>query len=84
MVFALAAAACGAPPTLTPTAPLPTLTLPAPTAAPTLAPATPTAHAITPGPTPTEVSLFAPVTEADWQAGPAEALVTIVEYGDFQ
>jgi hypothetical protein len=86
ITFTLVVTACGSQPTPapSPTAPPPTLTIPAPTAVPTLALTTPTVQAATPGPTPTEASLFAPVTEADWQAGPAEALVTIVEYGDFQ
>ena len=33
---------------------------------------------------PTIVSRFSPVSEADWQRGPTDAAVTIVEYGDFQ
>jgi hypothetical protein len=33
---------------------------------------------------PTQVSLFPAVTQADWSIGPANASVTIVEYGDFQ
>lgn len=33
---------------------------------------------------PTVESLFPPVSEADWSAGPEEAAVTLVEYGDFQ
>jgi cyclophilin family peptidyl-prolyl cis-trans isomerase/protein-disulfide isomerase len=33
---------------------------------------------------PTGVSPFPPVSERDWQQGPPGALVTIIEYGDFQ
>ncbi len=36
----------------------------------------------TPGPTP--VSIYPPVTDADWVKGPASAKVTIIEYSDFQ
>ncbi len=75
-------AACGqaapVPPTPTPT-PVPTLT-PAPPS-PTPSPSGPSP---TPLPTATEPSLFAPVTEADWQSGPPEAAATIVVYDDFQ
>jgi cyclophilin family peptidyl-prolyl cis-trans isomerase/protein-disulfide isomerase len=38
---------------------------------------------LTPVGTP-EPSLFAPVSKADWQAGPADAAVTIIEYSDFE
>ena len=62
-----------------PTAPPPTLTrLPPALTAP---PAGPTD---TPAPTATEVSLFAPVTGADWQIGPGNAAVTLLVYDDFQ
>ena len=36
----------------------------------------------TPGPTPE--SPFFPIMEADWTRGPAEAQLTLIEYGDFQ
>jgi protein-disulfide isomerase len=62
--------------TITPTVVVATVT-PTPTTAPTLIPPSPTA-------VPTPASLFPPVTESDWQQGPATARVTIVEYGDFQ
>ncbi|MEP7359393.1 MAG: thioredoxin domain-containing protein, partial [Anaerolineales bacterium] len=32
----------------------------------------------------TQPSLFAPVSDSDWQIGPATAAVTLIEYGDFQ
>jgi cyclophilin family peptidyl-prolyl cis-trans isomerase/protein-disulfide isomerase len=38
----------------------------------------------TPTPAPTQPSLFAPVTDEDWQTGPAEAPVTLLVYSDFQ
>ena len=31
-----------------------------------------------------EASLFPPVSESDWRSGPDTAVVTIIEYGDFQ
>ncbi len=37
-----------------------------------------------PTPGPTQPSLFPPVSEQDWARGPSSALVTIVEYSDFQ
>jgi cyclophilin family peptidyl-prolyl cis-trans isomerase/protein-disulfide isomerase len=37
-----------------------------------------------PTPGPTEESMFPPVTEKDWSIGPANATVTILEYGDYQ
>lgn len=74
-----------------PQTPLPTgtATPPAPSATASLVPATATPQTPTPtppppAPTPTRDSPFAPVTESDWQTGPADAQVTIVEYGDFQ
>ena len=80
-------AACGQPAALPPPpppaspSPAPTLAIPAATTVrlPTAVRPPPTPEA-----TPTEVSRFAPVTTADWQTGPADARVTIVEYGDFQ
>jgi len=35
-------------------------------------------------PGPTEESLFDPVSESDWVRGPDSAMVTIIEYSDFQ
>lgn len=81
---ACAPAAPGAPaPTPTLDLPAPTATRPEPTATPrpSPAPATPTSPA---GPQPTAESLFAPITDADWQKGPADARLTIIEYGDYQ
>jgi cyclophilin family peptidyl-prolyl cis-trans isomerase/protein-disulfide isomerase len=37
-----------------------------------------------PTPGPTEESMFAPITEKDRSIGPADATVTILEYGDYQ
>ena len=37
-----------------------------------------------PEPDSTSVSLFPPVSESDWTIGPANAALTIIEYGDFQ
>jgi cyclophilin family peptidyl-prolyl cis-trans isomerase/protein-disulfide isomerase len=38
----------------------------------------------TPPPTATQPSLFAPVSEADWQLGPQDAVATLIVYDDFQ
>jgi len=83
---ALVLAACGSPPAPapSPTPPALTPTLLPPTV--TSIPATATAAVIsaTPEATPTQASLFPPITDADWQVGPANARVTVVEYGDYQ
>lgn len=65
------------------TTPPPTATFPPPT--PTPRPPTP-APAATPAlpPTPSGESLFPKVTADDWQLGPANARITIIEYGDYQ
>jgi cyclophilin family peptidyl-prolyl cis-trans isomerase/protein-disulfide isomerase len=59
---------------------------PAPTLTPlrffTDTPGPPGANTVTPSPT--QPSLFAPVTASDWQIGPSEASVTLVVYSDFQ
>jgi len=72
-------------PTSTPSPPAPAATE---TVAPTLTPLRlPTISPTEPEaatPAATQPSLFAPVTEADWQAGSAEAPVTLVVYSDFQ
>ena len=81
MVTALLLAACAqatAAPTLTP-APAPSQTPAPPTAT-----ASPAGPSPTPAPTATQPSLFAPVTEADWQLGPKTAAATILVYDDFQ
>ena len=69
-------AAC-AQPTLKPPAP-------SPTAAAIPLPPTPTGPSPKPAPTATQASLFAPVTDADWQIGPKTAVATLVVYDDFQ
>lgn len=61
-------------------APTPTLTPLPPTATPVPPTAVPTVQATASGPD----SLFPPITNADWQSGPANARVTIIEYSDFQ
>lgn len=74
-------AACA--PALTPA---PTATLPPPTDTPpppTPSPVPPTATA-TLAPETAGDSLFPPVTDADWQRGPRDARLTIIEYGDYQ
>ena len=86
LAVALSLTACGqaSPPPTATSAPPPTATIAAtPTAIPRTAAEPPTATSA-PRPTATAGSLFSPVTDADWQTGPAGARVTIVEYGDFQ
>ncbi len=82
LVTALAMLAACAP------APPPTATLPPPSATPPPLPQrTPTvAPAATQAlpPTPSGESLFPKVTADDWQLGPANARITILEYGDYQ
>jgi protein-disulfide isomerase len=82
----LVRAACNPAPTPTPS---PTLAPPTVTPPPTFTPA-PVATSL---PEPTAVvsasaivseTLFAPITAADWQQGPSDALVTIIHYSDFQ
>jgi hypothetical protein len=36
------------------------------------------------GPVPTEESVVPPVSDTDWVQGPEDAMITIIEYGDFQ
>jgi hypothetical protein len=55
---------------------------PAPTVTPLSFPTAIPEESPTPAPTPQ--SIFPPVTAVDWQLGPTNARVTIVEYGDFQ
>lgn len=47
-------------------------------------PASCTAVSGLPTPSPTERSAFPPIDEGDWEKGPEDAHVTIIEYGDFQ
>jgi cyclophilin family peptidyl-prolyl cis-trans isomerase/protein-disulfide isomerase len=68
------------PPPLATLTPLPTATVIVPTAP---SPATPVVQ-LSPSPPASQQSLFPPVTEDDWQQGPANAAVTIVVYSDFQ
>ncbi len=76
---------CGQAPTSPPPGPTASLAIatrvPINTVAATVAP---TGPVVTPTPAPTQPSLFAPVTDADWQIGPPAAAVTLVVYGDFQ
>ncbi len=91
-IFALVLAACsgaGAPVTPEPTTP--PATEPAPTSlpSPTFVPAATNAPGCsvvseTFSPEPPADSPFPPVGEEDWAQGPANAAVTLVEYGDFQ
>jgi hypothetical protein len=48
------------------------------------APATCTVVSLIGEPDPTQVAAFPPVTEDDWVFGPPDAMVTILEYSDFQ
>jgi cyclophilin family peptidyl-prolyl cis-trans isomerase/protein-disulfide isomerase len=84
--LALAVAACGSGVTTELPTPPPVATL---TRVPTVPVSTPTAlllptAVVTAGPSPSGPSLFAPVTEADWQSGAADAPATIIAYSDFQ
>jgi cyclophilin family peptidyl-prolyl cis-trans isomerase/protein-disulfide isomerase len=80
LIAAWLLAAC-ATPTLSP--PDPTVT-PAATATPLLNTPRPVGASPTPPPTATEPSLFAPVSDADWQLGPKDAVATLIVYDDFQ
>ena len=73
-------AACAQPTINTPTA----SPRPAATATPAPPPSTPAGPSPTPAPTATQPSLFAPVTDADWQTGPKAAVATLLVYDDFQ
>ena len=93
-ILALGLAACssaGTPTTAEPAASPTTEAAQLPSVSPT--PTTVTAAANTPGcsvvsetfaPEPPADSPFPPVSETDWAQGPANAKVTLVEYGDFQ
>jgi hypothetical protein len=76
VMLAACAPATTPPPTVTLAPPTPKPTLPPPTMAPTATYAR--------LPTPSGESLFPKVTADDWQLGPANARVTILEYGDYQ
>jgi PBP1b-binding outer membrane lipoprotein LpoB len=43
-----------------------------------------TVKTLRPTPGATVQTVYPPITEADWSEGPANARITIVEYGDFQ
>lgn len=47
-------------------------------------PASCTVTTMIPDPDPNIAALFAPITEDDWVVGPPDAVVTILEYSDFQ
>lgn len=85
---ALVIAACGSPPASTSVSTQPALTsTPTATLIPPMATATVSPTVVispTPEVTATQASLFPPITAADWQIGPANARVTIIEYGDYQ
>jgi cyclophilin family peptidyl-prolyl cis-trans isomerase/protein-disulfide isomerase len=68
-------------PPATPTT-LPTPTSPPPTESVSLPGCTVISPLPTPGPT--EASRFAPVSDADWILGPSDAVITLLEYCDFQ
>jgi len=80
LVIGLVLAGCAQPTLPTPS---PTATLPA-TQTPVAPTATPAGPSPTPAPTATQPSLFAPVTNADWQLGQQDATATLVVYDDFQ
>jgi cyclophilin family peptidyl-prolyl cis-trans isomerase/protein-disulfide isomerase len=86
VIVSLCLAACGSGTVDDLPSPPPVATL---TRVPTLPVGTPTPLLLptpdfTPGPTPGGPSLFAAVTDADWQSGPPSAPATIIEYSDFQ
>lgn len=74
---ALVLSACA--PALTPT---PTATPLPPTATPV--PPTPSRVPATATPVPDHTSVFPPVGPGEWQKGPADARLTIIEYSDYQ
>lgn len=65
------------------TTPAPTATSAPPTPTPRPPTAVPAATQSLP-PTPSGESLFPKVTTDDWQLGPSDARLTIIEYGDYQ
>jgi hypothetical protein len=70
-------------PALTPTAsptPFPPTATPAPAPSATPRPATPTTTVTAAA----QESLFPPVGVDEWQKGPADARITIIEYSDYQ
>jgi cyclophilin family peptidyl-prolyl cis-trans isomerase/protein-disulfide isomerase len=80
LLLALSVTACGpAADGLTPTVAPPTMAL-----APTVSLPTPGGTAAPARAEPTGASLFAPVSEADWQTGPITATATLIVYSDFQ
>jgi cyclophilin family peptidyl-prolyl cis-trans isomerase/protein-disulfide isomerase len=80
-LMAVALLTACAQPTLPP--PSPTATLPPTQTAIPLSP-TPSAPTGTPAPTATQPSLFAQVTDDDWQIGPKDAVASLIVYDDFQ
>ena len=93
-IFALISAACsGSAVPATPEVTASPTTDPAQITSPLPSPTAALASTNTPGcsvvseaiaPEPPAGSPYPPVSEADWAQGPANATVTLVEYGDFQ
>ena len=86
LLLAVVLAACrGAQPTPTATSsPVPTVVLDIPIADEFSTDSGCTVVSVKPTPGPTPESPYFPITDADWTRGPANARITIIEYGDFQ
>jgi hypothetical protein len=74
-------------PTITSTkaaSPVPTISLGLPTEVAVPVSADCTVKTLRPSPDATTETPYPAITAADWSEGPADARITIVEYGDFQ